>query len=82
MNTVFDYQIGVSILYRIEIEKADGNCFFFGQPNEEQGRWFELASDADWIAEQLWQRNTGSGIYARFSVVSDSDGSYSDWECD
>lgn len=68
-------------MYRIEIEKADGNCFFYGQPDEEDGRWFDTVEDADVTAEKLWRMRGATGEYARFSVVENSDGTITDWEC-
>lgn len=68
-------------MYRIEVEKADGNCFFYGQPSEEDGRWFDTVEDADYVAEKLWLTKGETGLYARFSVVENSDETITDWEC-
>lgn len=69
-------------MYRIEIEKADGNCFFYGQPHlTEDGQWFHTVEDADVTAEKLWRTHSHTGEYARFSVVENSDGTITDWEC-
>lgn len=34
-------------MYRIEIEKADGNCFFYGQPHLTEEEWATLDELSD-----------------------------------
>lgn len=70
-------------MFRIEVEKVDGDCFFYGQAHlTEDGRWFENVTDADVTAEKLWHMKSGSGVYARFSVVDGVGNRVTDWECD
>ena len=68
-------------MFRIEVEKADGNCFFYGEAEFEGGLYFDTVEDADCVAEKLWRTKSDTGIYARFSVVENSDGTITDWEC-
>lgn len=65
-------------MYKIEVERTDGNSFFVG------GSAHKLWSDpevADSHAEGLWLHLNGTGDYARFTVVDESGVVYTDWEC-
>lgn len=68
-------------MYKVEIEKTDGNCFFYGEPDYAGGTEYEEQSNAYYHAETLWLDLCleDSGMYARVSVVENSDGTINDW---
>jgi hypothetical protein len=64
-------------VFRIEIERADGQVFYRGGGTPIEWRNPE---DADAVAERLWLNLAGTGDFARFSVVEQDGSVYSDWE--
>jgi hypothetical protein len=64
-------------MFRVEIERADGQTFFRGGGKPMEWRYPESA-DAE--AELLWLRLAGTGYYTRFSVIEQDGTVYSDWE--
>jgi len=68
-------------MYKVEITKTDGNCFFLGEPETVGGTEYDEQSLAYYHAETLWLDlcESDTGLYDKVSVVENSDGYINDW---
>jgi hypothetical protein len=60
-------------MFRIEVERVDGDKFFY------DGVW-EYPERADAEAERLWARLNWTEEFAKFSVIEQDGTVYSEWE--